>query len=231
MKQRAICLQHVPFEGPGVFKSALEERGFDFVSRLVPRSGPPKDVPDALVIMGGPMSVNDTDAWLEAEKEYIRTCVKAGIPVLGVCLGSQLLADAHGGTVAPSATPEIGLHPIQLTKAAKDDPCFGELPKTFDVFQWHGESITKAPPKSVVLASSATETVQAFRIKDNAYGLLFHCEIDAQTVADLCQACSSDLRGAKTTANKVERAYGKARPDLHTYAHAIIDGFVSQLIR
>ena len=230
MKQHAICLLHVPFEGPGLFKTVLEEKGFNFVTRLVPRSGPPKNVPDALIIMGGPMSVNDTDGWLREEKDYIRTCVESGIPVLGVCFGSQLLADCCGGTVEPGPTPEIGVHSIQLTEAANNDPCFGDLPQQFDVFQWHSEGITKVPPNSVVLASSPNYTIQAFRMKDNVYGLLFHCEIDPQTVADLCQACSGDLRAAKTTANKVERAYEKIRPNLHTYATSIADGFLSQLV-
>ena len=154
------------------------------MSRLVPRSGPPKDVPDALVIMGGPMSTNDNDAWIEREQDYIRTCVDAGIPVLGVCLGAQILATSFGGKVEPGPAPEIGILPVTLSKAAKDDPCFGDLPKTMNVFQWHSEGITQAPPKSVVLASSPDYPIQAFRVQDNVYGVLFHCEIDAQTVAD-----------------------------------------------
>ncbi len=162
----ALCLQHVSFEGPGVFRRALETRGYRVRSVLVPVDGLPSDPGDFLLIMGGPMSVNDPDSWIEAELHFVKTVLRTGIPVLGICFGAQLLAKALGGSVAPGPKFEIGMVSVSLTEIGKDRSQFWvPCPKTFPVFQWHGEGMT-LPSGSAHLATSADFPVQAFRMKD-----------------------------------------------------------------
>src|SRR6266508_1535470 len=121
---RVVCLQHVPFEGPGAFATALAARGVSLDRYLVPKDGVPKDTGDLLLVMGGPMSVNDPDGWIAEETEFIRTALHAGRPVIGVCLGSQFMAKALGAGVRPGTAWEIGMTQIRLTPEAKHDPVF-----------------------------------------------------------------------------------------------------------
>ncbi|MDH3504671.1 MAG: type 1 glutamine amidotransferase, partial [Nitrospirota bacterium] len=141
----ALCLQHVPFEGPGVFRRALETRGYTVRNIVVPVEDLPADPGDFLLIMGGPMSVNDPDAWIAAELQFVQTALARDIPVLGICFGAQLLAKALGGLVAPGPKFEIGMSSVSLTDMGKIDPILSATPQDFLVFQWHGEGITLPP--------------------------------------------------------------------------------------
>jgi GMP synthase-like glutamine amidotransferase len=226
VKRRIACLQHVPFEGPGAFAGLLQARGFELDSHLVPRDGLPDGVFDALLVMGGPMSVNDPHDWIRREREFIREHVARGMPYLGICLGSQLLAAACGGSVAPGPAPEIGVMPVRRTPDAAADPLFRRLPDTFDVVEWHGEGIT-IPPDATVLASSDLFPVQAFRVGRAAYGVLFHLELEAGGVDALCTHCGADLRRAGVTAAEIQRAYTDAAPGLRARAGLIADGFAA----
>jgi len=124
---RAVCLQHVHFEGPGAFATALTDRGVSLEHYLVPKDGLPKDAGDLLMVMGGPMSVNDPDPWIVEETAFIRSALLVGKPVIGACLGSQFMAKALGATVRPGKTLEIGMTTIRLTAQAKEDPVFGTV--------------------------------------------------------------------------------------------------------
>ena len=121
---RAVCLKHVPFEGPGAFATALTARGVSLERYLVPQDGLPKDAGDLLIVMGGPMSVNDPDPWIAEETAFIRSALHAGKPVIGVCLGSQFMAKSLGATIRPGKALEIGMTPVTLTAEAKQDPVF-----------------------------------------------------------------------------------------------------------
>ena len=121
---RAVCLTHVPFEGPGAFATALTERGVSLERYLVPQDGLPKDAGDLLIVMGGPMSVNDPDRWIAEETSFIRSALHAGTPVIGVCLGSQFMAKALGAIVRSGKALEIGMTPVRLTAEAKQRPGF-----------------------------------------------------------------------------------------------------------
>ena len=226
MKRRIACLQHVPFEGPGAFDALLQARGFEITPHLVPRDGLPMKPFDALLVMGGPMSVNDPDDWIRREREFIREHVARGVPYLGICLGSQFLAVACGGRVAPGPEPEIGVMPVRLAAEASTDPLFRALPREFDVVEWHGEGIA-APQEATVLASSARFPVQAFRVGRAAYGVLFHVELETNGVGALCANCGTDLRRAGVTADEVQRAHAEAAPGLRARAGLIADGFAS----
>lgn len=225
MKQ-ALCLQHVLFEGPGVFREALESRHYQLETLLVPKRDLPRTLPDFLLVMGGPMSVNDSDPWIEQELLFIRHAIETGIPVLGVCLGSQFMAKALGGEVRPGPRLEIGPTPVTRTVEEDTDPMFGTLPRNFTVFQWHGEGLT-LPPGACVLASSEFYPVQAFRYGNRAYGLLFHLELEIDGVAALCRECATDVQRAHTTTEALLASAETLLPESHRLADRLIGHLVA----
>ncbi len=218
---RAVCLQHVPFEGPGAFAAALAKRGVTIESYLVPLQGLPQDAGDLLIVMGGPLSVNDPQPWIAEETSFIRSALLAGQPVLGICLGSQFMAKALGATVRAGRELEIGMTPIHLTEEGKQDPVFGSCPTPFDVFEWHGE-IFDLPNDCVPLAGSAIAPLQAFRYGFRAYGLLFHLEMEESGIESLCRECAPDLTKARVTAHEVMATALPHLPALHRTADRLI---------
>lgn len=219
---RAVCLKHVPFEGPGAFATALTNRSVSLERYLVPKHGLPKDTGDLLIVMGGPMSVNDPDSWVAEETAFIRSALLAGKPVVGVCLGSQFMAKALGATIRPGKALEIGMTPVHLTKEGKKDPVFGSCPETFDVFEWHGE-VFDLPKDCVPLAGSEIAPLQAFRYGARAYGLLFHLEMEVSGIEALCRHCPDDLSRAKVDPLMLRRQAEPQLPSLHRQAAALID--------
>jgi GMP synthase-like glutamine amidotransferase len=183
--RRWAVLQHVPFEGPGLIATVARERGMDLaVVRLDRGEGLPAVTElSGLVAMGGPMGVRDgaEHAWLAGERALLAMAVARGLPVLGVCLGSQQLAVALGAEVRRGPEPEIGLGAVELTPEGRADPVLGpaadgaaDLP----VVHWHGDTFD-VPPGAAWLASSDRYPNQAFRAGRRAYGLQFHVEVDA----------------------------------------------------
>ena len=222
---RARCLQHVPFEGPGIFATLLENRGVRLECHLVPEHGLPKDPGDILIVMGGPMSVNDRDAWVKDEWAFIKAALDTGMPVLGVCLGSQFMAKALGATVGPGIEPEIGMTPIRLTEEGKKDAVFATIPEGFDVFQWHGE-IFDLPPDAIALAASDLCSTQAFRYRTHAYGLLFHLELERTGIEALCRECPADVAKANLSPPTILARAEPHLPSLHRWADRLIEHLV-----
>ena len=223
---RVVCLQHVPFEGPGVFAKALAKRGVDLEYSLVPKDGLPQDSGDVLIVMGGPMSVNDFDTWIAQETAFIRSALLAGKPMIGVCLGSQFMAKALGAAVRPGQALEIGMTPVRLTDEGKQDPVFGTGPGSFGVFEWHGE-VFGLPKGCVPLAESDIAPLQAFRYGDRAYGLLFHLEMEESGIDSLCRECAPDLIKARLTEHQVKSAALPQLPQLHQTADRLIGHLLS----
>lgn len=218
---RVVCLQHVPFEGPGAFAHALTKRGVALEYALVPKDGLPDDAGDLLIVMGGPMSVNDAEMWIAEETAFIRSALLAGQPVIGVCLGSQFMAKALGATVRAGKALEIGLTAVHLTDAGKRDPVFGACPESFDVFEWHGE-VFDLPKACTLLAGSELAPLQVFRYGDRAYGLLFHVEMEEDGIDSLCRECAPDLMNAHLTAQQIKSAALPKLPQLHQTADRLI---------
>ena len=192
-----FVLQHVAPEGPGRIADALSRAGHALTTVHLYAGDPvPTSLDDVsgLVVMGGPMSVGDTAAYphLAHERRLIASCLRADLPVLGVCLGAQLLAAEAGGSVRAAAGVELGWQPVTLTPDASDDPVFDDVPSPFHPLHWHGDEFD-LPPNAVALASSDMTRVQAFRTGGHAYGLLFHLEVDAGQVAAMVQAFPDDL--------------------------------------
>ena len=178
---KALVLQHIACEPPGVFEDVLRERGVE-LDRVELDEG--EQLPDwrefeAIVVMGGPMSANDEAdlPWLRDEKRLIADAVRAGKPLWGVCLGVQLLAAALGARVYPGPEPELGLLPVALTDEGRDDPVFAGLPAELNTLQWHGDTFD-LPEGATRLASSPAYENQAFRF-ERAYGVQFHLEVSA----------------------------------------------------
>jgi GMP synthase (glutamine-hydrolysing) len=174
-----LVLQHIVCEPPGVYEDVLAERGIELV-RVEVDEGQPlpswRNV-DAIVAMGGPMSVNDDDAlpWLRDEKALIADAVRAGTPYWGVCLGVQLLASSLGARVYAGDAPEVGVLPVELTPEGLADPVFASLPPSFPTLQWHGDTFD-LPEGAARLAGSPAYPNQAFRF-ERAYGVQFHLEV------------------------------------------------------
>ena len=184
--RRLLVLQHIEIEGPGLFEQFAEERDFKIkIIRLYKQDNIPQTKRgDLILIMGGPMGVKDIGSdrypWLKLEINFIKRELEKKIPIIGVCLGAQLLASAAGGDIEvlkygspPKALPEIGWSQIFIDKLNKDFQEFFEDP--FHVLHWHGDRIL-LPNKAVLIASSARCKEQFFRIGDFAYGLQFHVE-------------------------------------------------------
>nr|WP_279625562.1 type 1 glutamine amidotransferase [Desulfomicrobium norvegicum] len=144
---------------------------------------------DIVIIMGGPMSVHDESEfpWLVEEKRFLREAISAGIPILGICLGAQLLASALGAKIYKNSQKEIGW--FDITKVP--NPGF-QFPDTIKVFHWHGETFT-LPPGAVHLARSAACEQQAFQYGENIIGLQFHLETTQETINSLIKNCNDEL--------------------------------------
>lgn len=191
-----LILQHVRPEPPGTIATTLEARGVSYDTVQIFRGEPVPDslAADGLVVMGGPMGVEDVEerSHLRAELELIEEALRADRPLLGVCLGSQLLAHVLGADVRPAPTKEIGWADVTLTDAAADDPLWRDIDSPFSAFHWHGDVFT-LPNEAVHLARTARTEYQAFRYGDCAYGLLFHLEVTPKTVGWMTKAFQDEL--------------------------------------
>jgi GMP synthase (glutamine-hydrolysing) len=166
---RVLSVVHELDAGSGVFG--------DFLT-WVPSETPPPDDFDALMVFGGSMHVdqNDKHQWLTPEKAFLREQLERRTPILGVCLGSQLLAEAAGASPYRSPEPEIGWYDIEITEAGAADPVLGPLAPSVELFEWH-HYVAPLPPGAVELARTPA-CVQAFRVEGKpAWGLQFHAEV------------------------------------------------------
>jgi len=180
--RRLLVFQHVPFEPLGTLNPLFKRHGFRI--RYVnfgrhPEARPRTEGYHGLVILGGPMSAADPERHphLATETALIREAIEREVPVLGICLGAQLLARALGGEVRAARRKEIGWHEVARTPAAVDDPLFSHFGERETLFQWHEDTFA-IPRGAVRLAGSATCPNQAFRYRRNVYGLQFHLEVD-----------------------------------------------------
>jgi GMP synthase (glutamine-hydrolysing) len=181
-----LVLQHVPHETLGTIEPALTEAGlpleylklFGEIPRRVDLSQSA-----GMVVLGGPMNVDQTDEFpfLAREIDWIGQAIDRGLPVLGVCLGSQLIAKTLGATVRPNRTKEIGWYPLRLTPEAREDRLLGGCDPDQTVFQWHGDTFD-LPDGAVPLAGSELCENQAFRYGDSVYAFQFHIEVTAPMI-------------------------------------------------
>lgn len=226
---RIQYFQHVPFEGPAAIETWAQERNYPlsgtfFYEGALP---PSVDTYDWLVVLGGPMGVHDESRfpWLVQEKAAIVKALDAGKPVLGICLGAQLVAHVLGAPVTVNREREIGFFPVQLTPEAAGTALFDGLPQQFAAFHWHGETFG-IPPGAVHAVSSAGCTNQAFEYQGCVAGLQFHLESNVKSIAGLLKNCSDEVIPGQFVQNvtELEKA-GPKTADLSATMNTLFGNF------
>lgn len=223
----AVILQHHPIEGPGSLTPWLARHATSCqIVRLdAGEKCPPPETADLLIILGGPMSVNDEGEfpWLRDEKVFIRQVIASDRPVLGICLGSQLIASALGAAVRANPHKEIGWLPIE--GLAVNAPL--TLPST-TVFQWHGDTFD-LPAGATLLARSEACAHQAFLYKEKVLALQFHLESTPELVKLFIETGSDELVAAPYIQSP--QAILDARTDLYRAGNALLEELLNRLLR
>ncbi len=207
--------RHITCEGPAYLATILERHRIPYeIIAIDTDEAVPSRIDDVsgLVFMGGSMSVNDPLPWIEEELQLIRTARQQDLPMLGVCLGSQLIAKALGGTVVKGNGMELGWAPVHKCQAAQKDGWFDDLDTTFSVFHWHGETFS-LPDGACLLLSSDCYPHQAFSL-GNTLALQFHLEMTADMVREWVGLYQQDVHSggpcvqaeAQILANAEERS-------------------------
>jgi len=181
-----LVIQHLDIEPPALIGEVLLEAGhalhalhLDLGDELPPGGN---DF-SGLIIMGGPQSANDIHLpYIQAELKWLEQRIAEGMPMLGICLGAQLMAKAAGASISASPLRELGWYPILPTEDTASDPLFSSLPEAgLTVFQWHGETFS-LPDQSKLVATHPEVPAQTFRLGESQYGLQFHIEVDAPLI-------------------------------------------------
>lgn len=181
-----LVLQHIECEDLGTIADAISRRGISYqYVRLFDGEPVPEDIErySGLIILGGPMNVYEEDKYpyLKDEDKLIKKVINRGLPVLGICLGGQLIAKASNVIVRKGARKEIGWYELNLTSSGKKDTIFKNFPEKLTVFQWHGDTFD-IPSDATHIASSELFPNQAFRIGNKVYGLQFHLEVTEKMI-------------------------------------------------
>ena len=180
---RALAIVHQTDAGPGVFAEEMRERGVELDEWLLSErgTGPPVEVAeyDAVLTFGGAMHADQEDRhpWLRFEKDFLAAMIDDRMPVLAVCLGCQVLAEAAGGSARRASEPEIGWHEVEITEEGARDPVIGPLAPRFTGFQWH--SYEALPPEGAAILARSSVCAQAYRVGEVAWGIQFHAEVTA----------------------------------------------------
>jgi GMP synthase (glutamine-hydrolysing) len=192
---RVLALVHQRDAGPGVFAEAIRDAGADLEEWLIAeRPEPPADPLgyDAVFTLGGAMHVDQEDrhAWIAGQKALLGQLLDAGVPLLGLCLGAQLLAAAAGGEPRRARAPEIGWFEVELTPEGRGDPLLAPLAPAFEAFEWHSYEVP-LPPGAVPLARTEL-CLQAYRLGERAWGIQFHPEVSAADARSWIEGYRSD---------------------------------------
>ncbi len=231
-----LVFQHDPFEDLGFFAEVLEKQGSEYrVVRLFHGEMPTEEWPQvaALIVLGGPMSVDEEASFpfLRWEKRIIRAAIDESVPVLGICLGAQLIASALGTAVFHGPVKEIGWSPISITPHGQVDSLLGYLPESATVFQWHSDGF-ELPAGAIRLASSAHYSTQAFRVGKTIYGLQFHLEVTPRMIERWLDERSKDLALAPyVLPDKIRADTQSYAPTLRYYGERFLSEFVRRMAR
>lgn len=211
-----LILKNITAEGPGTIADFLVEKGIPYrIVELETETIPEAEDFDTLVIMGGPMSVNDNIPYIRREEELVREFISKGKRVFGVCLGAQIMAKAFGAAVYVGPQKEIGWYDIELTGEGERDPLMRQLAaseasdtvsKKVNVFQWHGETFD-IPAGAERIASSELYPNQAFRFNNKAYAFQFHIEVTKELIYDWLKNEAVDMDKLREQTEKLYDDY------------------------
>lgn len=199
---RTLAIVHQRDAGPGVFADEMRDRGVELDEWLLTErgTGPPREIADydALLTFGAAMHADQEDRhpWLRFEKDFLEAVLDDGMPILAVCLGCQLLAEAAGGLVRRAREPEIGWLAVEITDEGAADPVIGPLAPSFTGFQWH--SYEAVPPEGAAILARSPVCAQAYRIGERAWGIQFHAEVTAAELAHWIDDYRSDGDAVRT---------------------------------
>lgn len=233
MPSSVLVLQHAQPENLGIFEDLLTERSItpqyvqSFAGEKVPielahHSG--------LIVLGGPMGVYEEKQYpfLSDERKLIEHTLKDGKPLLGVCLGSQLIASVLGAEVTKGAAKEIGWHTLKLTPSAWTDALWENLPREFMGFHWHGD-VFSLPHGATLLASSNQTQKQAFRYSEKVYAFLFHLEVTAPLIEGMTQTFQNELAEANIDGGKILEATPQHLPALQEIGRKVFERWLKLL--
>ena len=190
------CFMHVPFEGPGAIRNWIDDHGHQlkFTRFYEGESLPDPESVDLLIIMGGNMNVFDyhIHPWMQDEIDWVSNFIQTGKPILGICLGAQIIATALGSEVYPGKQKEIGWHNIRFLPCLGDYKICKNLPPTRRVFHWHGDTFD-IPEGANRIAESHTFPNQGFIYNGQVIALQFHLEVSRENVKELVENCRDEL--------------------------------------
>ena len=190
--KNVLVIQHIDIETPGIIADLMTKKNISFdCKNLISDYENLLDY-DALIIMGGPMSVNEKSrySFIETEIELVKKYLELKKSIMGICLGSQIIASALNSSIYKNSQQELGWHDVKIFNT--DDTIFENLDNEFLAFHWHGD-IFSLPDNSIKLASSKISDIQAFIYEKTCYGLLFHLEITKDIVQNITAKFESDL--------------------------------------
>ena len=198
MAENTLIIKHVEVEGPGLIEYCLKQEKIPYqILNLTSGVHLPKlDGFTHIVFLGGPMNVYEEDrySFLKDEDLFIKEAIQRGKAILGICLGAQLVAKALGAKVSKAPAKEIGWYDVSLTEIGSKDPLFSNLPKTFPVFQWHGDTF-EIPNRGKLIATSTLVPNQAFRYGEKVYGLQFHLEVTEEMIQEWMETYEEEFKG------------------------------------
>jgi len=232
MKKPVLILQQLSIEPAALLAEIVHDEGWETVPVLAKNEPVPValDGYAGLIVMGGPMSANDVHLdFIAAELKLLKKAIAQDFPVLGICLGSQLLAKAAGATIHAAAEHELGWYPLTPLASAADDPLFSDSADGLDVFQWHGETFS-LPEEATLLASCESVPHQAFRLGSCQYGLQFHIEVDEAIIRTWIDANDADREHLGDEGVKRMLAETPARIDhAHTFCREMTKAWLGLL--
>ncbi len=232
---KALILQNATGEGPGILGDFLDRRGWDrqtirlYRGEMIPADWETYHV---MIVMGGPMNVyeEDTYPYLATETQVIGQGLKNGLPVLGFCLGVQLMAKACGAQVFKGQEKEIGWYPVRLTAGGMSDPLLKSFPDEFMIFQWHGDTY-HLPQGAVRLVDSEHYPNQAMRIGHMSYGFQFHFEITRDMITEWLERGREEIGEAyyESLCNQILNDTGHFLSQAHSLAESFCIPYLERI--
>ena len=231
-----LVIKHIDIEGPGTIETYFQKNGYELKTIDLARGD---QLPEnflnieAIVSLGGPMNVYEEEKYpfLKQEDKFLKFAMKEEIPLLGICLGSQLMTKACGAKVVKSPVKEVGWFKVKLNETAQNDSLFKGMNREFDVFHWH-EDMFEIPKEAVFLATGSGCPNQAFRVGTCAYGVQFHIEVTEPIIADWCKAYfNSKDPGKQKKAKEMLAIYKEKKESFNKQSDVIYQNFAQVIAK